>query len=117
MLPDSAAAESEMEMLGWVRRKVGGVMGTRILILLAVAFSTPLRGVAQSSGADDAQIRTLIEVTLPGLYNAGDGHGIAALWTDTATHGGLVRGARLRNGRAEIEQMWASLDFHGQPFA
>ena len=61
-----------------------------------------------SPDADEAPIRRLIETTLPERYNAADVHGLAALWSDEATHSGLVAGARRRGGRAAIEEMWAT---------
>jgi uncharacterized protein (TIGR02246 family) len=72
---------------------------------LLIAVAAPAR--AQAS-ADDAQIRAIVATTLPGRINAADAPGVAALWSETGTHSGLVFGARVREGRASIEQMWAA---------
>jgi uncharacterized protein (TIGR02246 family) len=60
------------------------------------------------SAAPEAEIRTLIGTTLPARINATDAKGTAALWSEKATHSGMVRGARVREGRVGVEQMWAS---------
>lgn len=75
--------------------------------IIATIALVPARAQTPAS-PDEAQIRTLVEATLPDRYNKADAGAIAALWSETATHGGLVRGARVRDGRANIEQMWVA---------
>jgi uncharacterized protein (TIGR02246 family) len=74
----------------------------------ATLISAPARAQAPPPAAAEAQIRTLIGTTLPARINATDAKGTAALWTEKGTHSGMVRGARVRDGRAGVEQMWAS---------
>jgi uncharacterized protein (TIGR02246 family) len=80
------------------------------LFILAVAAATALIAAQAPApvGADEAQIRAIVGVTLPERINAADAKGVAALWSETGTHSGLVLGARIRDGRADIEQMWAA---------
>lgn len=63
---------------------------------------------AQAPASDEDQVRAIIATTLPGRINAGDAKGVAALWSETGTHSGLVYGARVREGRESIQQMWAT---------
>jgi uncharacterized protein (TIGR02246 family) len=74
-----------------------------------LAFLITLQALARAqASADEAQIRTIVGTTLPGRINAADAPGVAALWSETGTHSGLVFGARVREGRASIQQMWAT---------
>ena len=60
------------------------------------------------TSADETAIRAIVATKLPDRINALDAKGVAALWSETGTHSGLVYGARVREGRASIEQMWAA---------
>jgi uncharacterized protein (TIGR02246 family) len=77
---------------------------TLALITLALAPA----GAQTSTTQDEAAIRATIEVTLPERINAADAKGVAALWSEKGSHGGLVANARIREGRDSVEQMWAS---------
>ena len=74
----------------------------RVLSVVIVA----LAALQPPSPPDEAQIRALFETTMPARYHAADAHGIAPLGADDATHAGLVRGATLRSGPADIARMW-----------
>jgi uncharacterized protein (TIGR02246 family) len=78
--------------------------------MLLVMSGAPASHIAAqaSTAADEAQIRAIVGTTLADRINDGDAKGTAALWSATGTHSGLVAGARVREGRASIEQMWAS---------
>jgi uncharacterized protein (TIGR02246 family) len=81
------------------------------LALAGAAVFTLAAGSAMAqvpASADETPIRALIETTLPARINAADAKGVAALWSETGTHSGLVSGARVREGLASIEQMWAA---------
>jgi uncharacterized protein (TIGR02246 family) len=74
---------------------------------IALLIAIPAQPDAQAPD-DEAQIRAIVGTTLPARINATDAPGVAALWSETGTHSGLVYGARLREGRASIQQMWAT---------
>lgn len=83
------------------RAVLAAIVGT----LLAGSSS---RAVDQAALSDEQTIRGVFEVGFPRLYAGTDARAIAALWTDPATHGGMVEGRRPRAGHAEIEQMWSA---------
>jgi uncharacterized protein (TIGR02246 family) len=78
-----------------------------IASLAALPAPMPAQAPAPT-GADETQIRRIVGTTLADRINAADAKGVAALWSETGTHSGLVYGARVREGRASIEQMWAA---------
>ena len=81
----------------------------RGVVLAAAMLASVVPAGAQAPAAtDDAQVRAIIETTLPARINAADAAGVAALWSETGTHSGLVFGARVRDGRESIRQMWAT---------
>lgn len=83
----------------------------RGVVLAAVMTAAVVSAGAQAptpSATEEAKIRALVGTTLPARINATDAKGAAALWSETGTHSGLVKGARVRDGRASIEQMWAA---------
>jgi uncharacterized protein (TIGR02246 family) len=85
-----------------VRRRIA----LALVVLLAIGAS-PLAQ-APSAGSDEEKIRAVVGTGLPGAINAADADAVAALWSETGTHSGLVYGARVREGRASIRQMWAT---------
>lgn len=74
---------------------------------IASLIAIPAPADAQAP-ADEALIRAIVATTLPARINATDAAAVAALWSETGTHSGLVYGARVREGRASIQQMWAT---------
>ena len=75
------------------------------IVLMLAAGAVPR---AQTQAADEEKIRAIVGTMLPEKINALDADGAAALWSETGTHAGLVYGARVREGRAAIRQMWAT---------
>jgi len=80
----------------------------RLALSLVLALGTIAGARGQTPALDEEEIRAIIATRLPERINAADAKGVAALWTETGTHSGLVYGARVREGRASIEQMWAT---------
>jgi uncharacterized protein (TIGR02246 family) len=84
-------------------------MRSFVLAAAIAASLVPAHAQAPAAAApDEAPIRAIIATTLPARINAADAKGVAALWSETGTHSGMVFGARVRDGRASIEQMWAT---------
>jgi hypothetical protein len=79
-----------------------------LALAVVLAAAAGLRAQTSSTAADEEKIRTIVGTTLPDRINALDADGVAALWSETGTHSGLVYGARVREGRASIRQMWAT---------
>lgn len=75
--------------------------------VIASALAVSIHAQAPAAG-DEARVRAIVEKTLPAQINAADAAGVAALWSETGTHSGLVFGARVRDGRESIRQMWAT---------
>jgi uncharacterized protein (TIGR02246 family) len=80
--------------------------------LIALGLAVVLTaGIAAQTGTVDPAVRQGIQQTWDGFVTAlsqKDAAAIARAWTTDADHGGVVPDARLRNGRAEIEAMWAA---------
>ncbi len=79
-----------------------GAIGALVAATLAPALAQT------TAAADEAPIRAIIETALPERINAADAKAVAALWSEAGTHGGLIVGARIRDGRESVQQMWAT---------
>lgn len=76
----------------------------RLALLCALVLTMSAPALAQ----DEDKIREIVATTLPDRINATDAKGVAALWSETGTHSGLIYGARIREGRESVQQMWAT---------
>ena len=84
-----------------MKRIAAPVIGFAMVLATVAAAQTP-------AAQDEDTIRAIVATTLPERINAADAAGVAVLWSETGTHSGLVYGARVREGRASIQQMWAT---------
>jgi uncharacterized protein (TIGR02246 family) len=82
-------------------RRLTVALGLLLLAGSAVHAQAP-------AATDEDQIREIVATKLPERINATDAKSVAALWSEKGTHSGLVYGARVRDGRESIQQMWAT---------